>query len=168
MTKNDHIEAFTRLYALHLADGDIDKAEKYISWAYGNPESAQEKEKKPRNRTTSFVRRFLSPCVPFDKEKVERFINQNVIKEPRGVNFQDVEMKIKNMPYADFLNTTYWRGVSLFVKRRDGWKCSVCGSTDKIDVHHKTYESHGDELNHMEDLVCLCRKCHEKEHVKTE
>lgn len=41
-------------------------------------------------------------------------------------------------------------------------KCSSCGSTSKIHLHHKTYVRMGRELD--EDLVALCESCHSKVH----
>jgi len=39
----------------------------------------------------------------------------------------------------------------------------MCSSHDAtLDVHHKTYENYGDER--PEDLVVLCRSCHQKVH----
>lgn len=31
------------------------------------------------------------------------------------------------------MNSQYWRQA---VKDRDGWKCRVCGSTDRLQAHH--------------------------------
>lgn len=162
MSKNSQIEILTRVIALALSDGDTQKAEEIIAWAASG--KTEKSEKKPRDRTATFVKKYLSPNAPYDKEKIERFINQNIVKTQNGVDFQVVKNKIRNMPYADFLKTIYWRGVSLFVKRRDGWKCTACGSTEKIEVHHKTYENHGAETEHLEDLTTLCDNCHKKAH----
>ena len=35
-----------------------------------------------------------------------------------------------------------------------------------VDVHHKTYEHHGQEHRYLGDLVLLCRNCHSKFHDK--
>ena len=41
-------------------------------------------------------------------------------------------------------------------------QCFVCGSKEKLHVHHKTYDRlYNEELT---DLVCLCKDCHEKVH----
>lgn len=36
-----------------------------------------------------------------------------------------------------------------------------------LDLHHKTYEHHGDELEHLDDLEFLCRDCHAYRHGKS-
>jgi 5-methylcytosine-specific restriction endonuclease McrA len=50
------------------------------------------------------------------------------------------------------------------VKKRDGYRCVKCGTRKRLEVHHLSYAHQGDELNHLEDLVTLCRSCHRKEH----
>jgi hypothetical protein len=54
---------------------------------------------------------------------------------------------------------SYWGEVKKRVHERDR-VCQHCGSSQRLHVHHKNYFHRGDELNHMEDLVLLCSKCH--------
>lgn len=69
--------------------------------------------------------------------------------------------ELKNMNYKDFLQTDYWKMVSEQARINAHYKCQVCGCNDKtLHVHHNTYEHHGEEHKHMEDLVCLCEDCH--------
>ena len=51
------------------------------------------------------------------------------------------------------------------VVRRDGNKCTKCGSTIKLEVHHidGLAESHD---NRMENLITLCHPCHMELHGK--
>ena len=45
----------------------------------------------------------------------------------------------------------------------DGYACSVCGSTEDLQVHHITYEKcYGEEDE--KDLITLCKSCHQKLH----
>lgn len=162
MSRNTQIEILARVVALMLADGDTDKADEILSWASDTPRAVA--EKKPKDWTPSFTKKYLTPYAPYNNEKVERFILRAIVNKPLHVDQDRVKKTIENMPYSDFLNTIYWRGVSLFVKRRDGWRCSECGSTKKIKVHHKTYDNHGAETMHLEDLTTLCDKCHKKAH----
>lgn len=82
------------------------------------------------------------------------------------VDYDRVKKRILSMDYHDFLRTPYWAAVAEMVRKRDNYKCQECGSTENLNIHHKTYENHGDEIHHLEDLVCLCQKCHEKHHTK--
>jgi len=62
--------------------------------------------------------------------------------------------------YQDYLQTPYWKEVSRAVKKRFGWRCGVCNSPLDLCAHHRTYEHRGKELDHLDDLICLCKKCH--------
>jgi predicted HNH restriction endonuclease len=66
--------------------------------------------------------------------------------------------------YKAYLHTPYWREVSRLVKKRFGWRCGVCNSPLELQAHHRTYEHRGDELNHLDDLICLCKICHKLFH----
>lgn len=153
-----------RVIALAIADGDRDKAEDIIAWASGEEGKPTTKEQKPRNGTPLFIRKYLKPSAGDDKERVEQFINRCIIKKAKNVDFEVVANKIHNMPYKHFLETPYWKGVALFVKRRDGWKCTKCGSTGHLEVHHNTYDHHGNEVFHLDELATLCKECHLKAH----
>ncbi len=63
---------------------------------------------------------------------------------------------------------TNWPKIRESVRRRDQFKCQVCGvveSDKQHDVHHKipfrTFTS-TDEANRLENLTTLCRTCHQK------
>jgi 5-methylcytosine-specific restriction endonuclease McrA len=49
------------------------------------------------------------------------------------------------------------------VLERDGWRCQVCGSSAKLQVHHLRRRSKlgGDE---SENLISLCSGCHRRQH----
>lgn len=64
--------------------------------------------------------------------------------------------------YDNYLLSDKWKNKRLQLFKIKGRKCEVCGSTKKIDVHHKHYERLTCEL--LSDLSVLCRSCHEKEH----
>ena len=66
--------------------------------------------------------------------------------------------------YTDYLQTEYWRKVMENKIKQSGNKCQLCGSTKNLNVHHNSYEHIGNELNHLNDLVVLCKDCHKKFH----
>jgi hypothetical protein len=39
--------------------------------------------------------------------------------------------------------------------------CEICGSIKNLDIHHK---DHNWKNNNLDNLICLCRSCHMKEH----
>ena len=72
------------------------------------------------------------------------------------------------MKYNKYLQSEYWHEVSRRVKERADYRCQVCNSPHDLQAHHRTYEHRGYELNHLNDLICLCRKCHATFHGKAE
>ena len=44
----------------------------------------------------------------------------------------------------------------------NGDECEVCGCSVNLNVHHESYRNYGNE--DLDDLVVLCRKCHEERH----
>jgi C4-type Zn-finger protein len=51
------------------------------------------------------------------------------------------------------------------VKKRADFKCENCGSTEKLDSHHKLPIALGG-TDDIENGICLCEKCHYKQHKK--
>lgn len=66
--------------------------------------------------------------------------------------------------YQEFLNSDYWQDVRQLVLARDNHTCQGCGVTTNLHVHHMTYEHHGSEHEHLDDLITLCEVCHCKVH----
>ena len=93
-----------------------------------------------------FIKRFIKGREPFPVEDAQKIINA--------------------MPYRDFLLTPYWQSISMYIRCRDKKTCQLCGSKKRLNVHHLTYDHHGDELNHLNDLMCVCSKCHKELHKK--
>jgi hypothetical protein len=69
---------------------------------------------------------------------------------------------LRAMPYEEFLQTPYWKGVSWHAKAMMPW-CALCceAITGPLEVHHRTYAHRGAEWQHLEDLTVLCPNCHE-------
>jgi 5-methylcytosine-specific restriction endonuclease McrA len=55
------------------------------------------------------------------------------------------------------INTTAWQ--KLRRAARDGNRCVVCGSTERLSVHHAVRGS-----NLLDDLLTLCSHCHGRAH----
>lgn len=66
--------------------------------------------------------------------------------------------------YKLFLKSAYWFKVRKLVLIRDNRACCKCGAKKRLQAHHTTYKNHKNELEHLEDLITLCRDCHKKEH----
>ena len=76
---------------------------------------------------------------------------------------------IRSMRYKDFLQSPYWKAIARYAKNYVSSKCSLCGSQERLSVHHRNYENHGYEHRKevvMKDLIVLCDDCHKKFHNK--
>lgn len=60
----------------------------------------------------------------------------------------------------------YFSGMREPVLSRDRFRCTECGSTSSLVVHHKDGNGRGcDQPNNcLDNLVTLCRSCHAKAH----
>lgn len=64
--------------------------------------------------------------------------------------------------YQDYLKSEHWKVTRNASVQRASFRCQVCNSPDKLEVHHRTYERLWDEL--PEDLTVLCSECHDLFH----
>jgi 5-methylcytosine-specific restriction endonuclease McrA len=102
------------------------------------------------------------------KEEIQNKREQE-IKEKQAVEKYNQDaylLKLKSMPYKDYLETDHWKQLRKRKLRLSGYKCQICGSKEDLNVHHNTYENRGCEKD--EDLVVLCNECHKKHHGITD
>lgn len=66
--------------------------------------------------------------------------------------------------YEKHLKSSHWNHLRQKALKRDGRKCSLCGATKNLIVHHLTYKNLGDEYLH--ELQVLCKKCHQTTHER--
>lgn len=66
------------------------------------------------------------------------------------------------MQYKQYLKTAHWLLVKKAALERAGGKCQICGSPQKLGVHHNNYGCLWSEAT--EDVIVLCEKCHAKHH----
>lgn len=127
-------------------------------------QSEQRWQKIKSQATDDFIESYLGA----NKSWKKGISSWNKIEEMRRmpVNISVISEYIKNMDYNDFLNTPYWKAVAERVKNKAKNRCQMCNSSENLNVHHRTYNNHGDELHHMEDLVCICKSCHQKYHFE--
>jgi hypothetical protein len=86
---------------------------------------------------------------------------------PSGSIRRDQQVKaLTAIKYSEFLGTRYWITVRDYKLHKSGHKCGMCGSRKNLNVHHTTYEHHGNEHDYLDDLIVLCRNCHAKFHDK--
>lgn len=58
-----------------------------------------------------------------------------------------------------------WKFQRALTRERDGYKCVLCGSEDRIQVHHKNPYRYS-KSHALSNLQTLCRSCHSKEEYK--
>ena len=88
--------------------------------------------------------------------------------------------------FQEFVAPFWWSNAVKVALRKADNKCSRCGSTIKLQVHHKeklpldkptwdykkrkwkapTANYHNNPLNRQDNLEVLCKECHNKEHNK--
>lgn len=57
-----------------------------------------------------------------------------------------------------------WKAIKEAAKARDGHKCVICESVDRLQVHHKNPYRYS-KSHAMDNLVTLCRCCHSREEL---
>lgn len=65
--------------------------------------------------------------------------------------------------YRNYLKSEHWKKRRARTLKQYGYKCAICGSREHLEVHHLTYKNIYHEKD--EDLKCLCRGCHKKQHM---
>src|SRR5262252_937894 len=55
-----------------------------------------------------------------------------------------------------------WASIRTKVLSRAGWRCEACGVRRRLDVHHVIKRSQGGSDFDLNQLVALCRWCHDQ------
>lgn len=113
-------------------------------------------------KTDDYISSYLDPNSSWNngvktKEKISSI-------EYGYLDAERIRNHILQMDYRTFLATPYWKAITEYKRYKAEYKCELCSSSISLVVHHKTYEHHGNEINHLDDLVVLCKSCHEKFH----
>jgi 5-methylcytosine-specific restriction endonuclease McrA len=62
------------------------------------------------------------------------------------------------------LDANSYRELHRQVLQRDGWRCQVCGSMQRLQVHHlKLRSQSGSDME--QNLITLCSECHSSVHA---
>lgn len=72
-------------------------------------------------------------------------------------------MTTRQLEYLDYLKSEHWARLRDEVLRRDGYKCTRCPARHRLQAHHKIYRPKWED-SVADDLITLCRSCHEREH----
>jgi hypothetical protein len=78
---------------------------------------------------------------------------------------EQIGIMLQRMPYGVYLRSRHWRWIRAVALDYYGGTCTLCGTEDEVQVHHRTYDRRGRET--LADLTVLCDDCHARYHGKT-
>lgn len=70
--------------------------------------------------------------------------------------------KLKRL-YLTYLESGHWKSLRRQAFERDGFKCARCGSTKRLQGHHRTYRKDLRSCT-VDDIETICETCHSKHH----
>lgn len=70
---------------------------------------------------------------------------------------------LSKLNYNTYMQSQEWKNISQTFKTAAG-KCTDCGTTKDLVLHHLRYKNLGYELEYPEDVVVLCSTCHNYRH----
>ena len=97
-------------------------------------------------------------------KKKESANNKTIIHSMVATADRIWSLELPKMNYQDFLATPYWKLIREIKLKQCGFKCSQCGDTRSLQIHHTTYAHRGSEHRHLYDLRVLCSGCHKFTH----
>lgn len=62
--------------------------------------------------------------------------------------------------YNRYIHSNNWKDIRNARLQKDNNRCRNCGSVLNLQVHHKNYNSFGNE--NINDIITLCDECHNK------
>ncbi len=65
-------------------------------------------------------------------------------------------------PSASAPSLAEWKAIPAQVQARARWRCQACGVQRRLDVHHVVKRSRGGSDFDLDQLVALCRWCHDR------
>jgi 5-methylcytosine-specific restriction endonuclease McrA len=81
--------------------------------------------------------------------------------------YQALLKEYRARPYEDRRQTREWKVLKKQIHRRDRYRCRFCNRNNgPLHIHHRTYATYAEER--LEDLITLCRTCHEYFHGLSE
>lgn len=125
-------------------------------------EHEQQQEKLQKEQQDRLWEYANPDCETIDVRKF--WLLQSVLPPKYSTLGSEFSEYLKGLPYKSFLQTPYWKTVASRVRANGQYRCALCGSKEQLNVHHKTYEHHGEEAHYLGDLILLCQNCHERFH----
>lgn len=110
------------------------------------------------------------------KRKNDQAILLGIPKQRKRESKQKYQRRMANartkavkMNYGEFLQDPRWLAFRQFVFAVRGYKCEICGSMERLQVHHISYKKGLLPWEYTcNDVKVLCRNCHARVHGKLE
>ena len=83
--------------------------------------------------------------------------NEVIINDRKNMDIKRCKYHQRWYEYNQYIQSDKWKEKARAIIERDGNKC-ICGSKEKLQVHHKTYDRLFNEID--SDLITLCDPCH--------
>lgn len=94
------------------------------------------------------------------REEILWFVPQRNIDTPGE---REARQQLASMPYREYLRTPHWQIRRKRALQLAKYRCQHLGPHQgPLNVHHLNYDHRGCEED--EDLIVLCRRCHEIHH----
>lgn len=117
-----------------------------------------------RSQPLSFKFFFKDVRYEFSHTKYQKWLEE--VNNERSILWDNIKLRnfesSKYEKYKSYLKSNTWIKKRSEVLIRDNYLCRVCGYIAH-EVHHISYENLFNE--NLEDLLSVCKKCHEEIHV---
>lgn len=98
-------------------------------------------------------------CGTFYMDESSKVINKNRVRSSKQ---KKAPRPLKPQDYVSYINSKKWNKRRRLYFALNGNTCAICGSRERLNLHHKTYARLGCELDI--DLVPLCGDHHDEFH----
>ena len=127
------------------------------------------RKKRFLNRASSKRSGRLPPSIKANAEEVIRIVRRIPLPISHIV-VEDVQVDIARLNNPDLHGALYQESnrldenLRIATLMRDGYQCTQCGKKNtRLDAHHIIWKEHGGK-DTIENLITLCKPCHQKVH----
>ena len=97
------------------------------------------------------------------RKEIKRRFRENKVKPT--INKIVSEKATPYSPYNEQLKNEKWKAFRNFIFVVRGYKCEMCGATQKLQVHHPNYIKGRKAWEYTcNEVIVLCEQCHRKAH----
>lgn len=112
-----------------------------------------------QQKKTQLLQEKASKALKKTKGKTTKAKGKKAVKTPKNSLTRKEQYHLE-------LKDKRWKDVSIKILKRDGFKCLLCGSKHRLNVHHSRYIDGKKAWEYPKDLlVTLCEECHKKVHA---